>query len=121
MEVVYMNEGTEQGLIHISDDVVTSIVGQVVLETPGIAGMSGSNISDNWAKRLGGKNVKKGLSVEVKEVDVAIDLRVIVNYGCVIQEVCYMLQKNVRNAVENMMGLSLVSVNVKVEKVALPV
>lgn len=32
-----MNEGTEQGLIHISDDVVTSIVGQVVLDTPGIA------------------------------------------------------------------------------------
>ncbi|MEK4993618.1 Asp23/Gls24 family envelope stress response protein [Paenibacillus sp. FSL H7-0918] len=110
-----MNEGTEQGLIHISDDVVTSIVGQVVLDTPGIAGMSGSSISDNWAKRLSGKNVKKGMSVEVKEVDVAIDLQVIVNYGCVIQEVCY-----IRNAVENMMGLSLVSVNVKVEKVALP-
>jgi uncharacterized alkaline shock family protein YloU len=115
-----MNEGTEQGLIHISDDVVTSIVGQVVLDTPGIAGMSGSSISDNWAKRLSGKNVKKGMSVEVKEVDVAIDLQVIVNYGCVIQEVCFILQQNVRNAVENMMGLSLVSVNVKVEKVALP-
>lgn len=115
-----MNEGTQQGLVHISDDVVTSIVGQVVLDTPGIAGMSGSSVTNNWAKRLTGKNVKKGLSVEVKEVDVAIDLQVIVNYGCVIQEVCYALQQNVRNAVETMMGLSLVAVNVRVERVALP-
>lgn len=115
-----MNEEKEQGLIHISDDVVSTIVGQVVLDTPGIAGMSGSTISNHWAKRLSGKNVKKGMSVEVKEVDVAIDLQVIVNYGCVIQEVCYMLQQNVRNAVENMMGLSLISVNVKVEKIAIP-
>jgi len=115
-----MNQGTEHGQVNISDDVVTSIVGQVVLDTPGIAGMSGSSVSNNWAKRLSGKNVKKGMSVEVNEVDVAIDLNVIVNYGCVIQEVCYQLQQNVRNAVENMMGLSLVSVNIKVEKVALP-
>lgn len=115
-----MNEGIQQGLVHISDGVVSSIVGQVVLDTPGIAGMSGSSISNDWAKRLSGKNVKKGMSVEVNEVDVAIDLRVIINYGCVIHEVCYILQQNVRNAVETMMGLSLVSVNVKVEKVALP-
>lgn len=115
-----MTEGTQQGLVHISDDVVTSIVGQVVLDTPGIAGMSGSSVTNNWGKLLTGKNVKKGLSVEMKEVDVAIELQVIVNYGCVIQEVCYILQQNVRNAVESMMGLSLIAVNVRVERVALP-
>lgn len=115
-----MEREIQKGLVDISDGVVSSIVGRVVLETPGIAGMSGSNITKGWAQRLSGRNVSKGLSVEVKEVDVAIDLRVIVNYGCVIQEVCYSLQQNVRNAVETMMGLSLVAVNVKVEKVAIP-
>ncbi|MBT2293694.1 Asp23/Gls24 family envelope stress response protein [Paenibacillus albidus] len=115
-----MEEEIQNGLVHISDDAVSSIIGHVVMDTPGIAGMSGSSISKGWAKRLGGKNVPKGMSVEVTEADVAINLRIIVHYGCIIQEVCYTLQQNVRDAVEGMMGLTLAAVNVKVEKIAIP-
>lgn len=115
--VILMNEEIQTGLIRISDDVVATIAGLAALETPGIAAMSGG-ISEGLAKRLSGKNVQKGVSVEVGQVEAAIDLRVIVNYGSKIQEVCRDLQVNVREAVENMTGLSVVEVNVKVEGVA---
>jgi uncharacterized alkaline shock family protein YloU len=112
-----MSELIDTGNIRISDDVVATIAGLAALETPGIAGMSGG-ISEGLAKRLSGKNVQKGVSVEVGQVEAAIDLRVIVHYGSKIQEVCRDLQVNVREAVENMTGLSVVEVNVKVEGVA---
>ncbi|GAA4856704.1 Asp23/Gls24 family envelope stress response protein [Paenibacillus vulneris] len=112
-----MSEEIQAGLIRISDDVVSTIAGLAALETPGIAAMSGG-ISEGLAKRLSGKNVQKGVSVEVGQVEAAIDLRVIVNYGSKIQEVCHNLQLNVREAVENMTGLTVVEVNVKVEGVA---
>ncbi|MGG1598073.1 Asp23/Gls24 family envelope stress response protein [Paenibacillus naphthalenovorans] len=112
-----MSEDIQTGLIRISDDVVATIAGLAALETPGIAAMSGG-ISEGLAKRLSGKNVQKGVSVEVGQVEAAIDLRVIVNYGSRIHEVCRDLQENVREAVENMTGLSVVEVNVKVEGVA---
>ncbi|WP_282941696.1 Asp23/Gls24 family envelope stress response protein [Paenibacillus sp. RC67] len=112
-----MSEEIQSGLIRISDDVVSTIAGLAALETPGIAAMSGG-ISEGLAKRLSGKNVQKGVSVEVGQVEAAIDLRVIVNYGSKIQEVCHHLQLNVREAVENMTGLTVVEVNVKVEGVA---
>lgn len=112
-----MSEEVQTGLIRISDDVVATIAGLAALETPGIAAMSGG-ISEGLAKRLSGKNVQKGVSVEVGQVEAAIDLRVIVNYGSKIQEVCRDLQENVRDAVENMTGLTVVEVNVKVEGVA---
>ncbi|TVY08720.1 Asp23/Gls24 family envelope stress response protein [Paenibacillus cremeus] len=112
-----MSEEIHTGLIRISDDVVATIAGLAALETPGIAAMSGG-ISEGLAKRLSGKNVQKGVSVEVGQVEAAIDLRVIVNYGSRIQEVCRDLQENVREAVENMTGLTVVEVNVKVEGVA---
>ncbi|WP_028550330.1 Asp23/Gls24 family envelope stress response protein [Paenibacillus sp. UNC451MF] len=112
-----MSEEIQSGLIRISDDVVSTIAGLAALETPGIAAMSGG-ISEGLAKRLSGKNVQKGVSVEVGQVEAAIDLRVIVNYGSKIQEVCHDLQLNVREAVENMTGLTVVEVNVKVEGVA---
>ncbi|MBG9734012.1 Asp23/Gls24 family envelope stress response protein [Paenibacillus alvei] len=108
---------TQEGNIRISDDVVATIAGLAALETPGIAAMSGG-LSEGWAKRLSGKNVQKGVSVEVGQVEAAIDLRVIVMYGMPIQEVCRQLQLNVREAVQNMTGLDVVEINIKVEGVA---
>lgn len=112
-----MTEDLQTGIIRISDDVVATIAGLAALETPGIAAMSGG-ISEGLAKRLSGKNVQKGVSVEVGSVEAAIDLRIIVHYGIPIQEVCRQLQLNVRESVENMTGLHVVEVNVKVEGVA---
>ncbi|RCW50006.1 Asp23/Gls24 family envelope stress response protein [Paenibacillus prosopidis] len=112
-----MTEELQTGLIRISDDVVATIAGLAALETPGIAAMSGG-ISEGLAKRLSGKNVQKGVSVEVGQLEAAIDLRIIVHYGIPIQEVCRQLQLNVRESVENMTGLHVVEVNVKVEGVA---
>lgn len=107
----------QQGLIRISDDVVATIAGLAALETPGVAAMSGG-ISEGLAKRLSGRNAQKGVSVEVGQVEAAIDLRIVVQYGIPIQEVGRRLQDNVREAVENMTGLNVVEVNVKVEGVA---
>ncbi len=107
----------DSGMIRISDDVVAKIAGMAALETPGIAAMSGG-LSEGWAKRLSGKNVQKGVTVEVGQLEAAIDLRIIVLYGTPIHEVSRMLQQNVREAVESMTGLKIVEVNVKVEGVA---
>ncbi|RUT36271.1 Asp23/Gls24 family envelope stress response protein [Paenibacillus zeisoli] len=107
----------ELGTIRISDDVVSKIAGMAALETPGIAAMSGG-LSEGWGKRLSGKNVQKGVTVEVGQLEAAIDLRIIVLYETPIHEVCRMLQQNVRVAVESLTGLHVVEVNIKVEGVA---
>jgi len=106
------------GTIRISDDVVATVAGLAALDTPGIAAMSGG-ISEGWAKRLSGKNAQRGVTVEVGEREAAVDLRVIVQYGVAIHDVCWQLQERVREAVESMTGLKVVEVNVKVEGVQL--
>jgi uncharacterized alkaline shock family protein YloU len=111
-----MSEENQTGIIRISDDVVATIAGLAALDTPGIAAMSGG-ISEGLAKRLSGRNVQKGVSVEVGQLEVAVDLRVIVNYGSKIHEVCRDLQINVKEAIITMTGLSVIEVNVKVEGV----
>lgn len=110
-------EQQQSGIIRISDDVVATIAAQAAVETPGIAAMSGG-ISEGLAKRISGKNVHKGVTVEVGSTETAIDLRVVVLYGSKIHEVCQTLQANVKDAVETMTGLKAVEVNVKVEGVA---
>lgn len=113
-----MDNMEQTGFIRISDDVVSTIAGMAAIDTPGISAMSGG-ISEGLAKRLSGRNVQKGVSVEVGQLEAAVDLRVIVQYGWRFQEVCRNLQLNVREAVENMTGLRVVEVNVKVEGVSM--
>lgn len=113
-----MDEQIQTGSIRISDDVVATIAGMAAIDTPGIAAMSGG-ISEGLAKRLSGKNVQKGVSVEVGQLETAIDLRVIVLYGFRFQDVCRELQLNVREAIETMTGLRVVEVNVKVDGVSI--
>ena len=113
-----MDDQVQTGSIRISDDVVATIAGMAAIDTPGIAAMSGG-ISEGLAKRLSGRNVQKGVSVEVGQLETAVDLRVIVLYGYRFQDVCRELQLNVREAIETMTGLRVVEVNVKVDGVSI--
>lgn len=111
------NVSPSNGTVRIANDVVATIAGLAAIETPGFFAMSGG-LSEGWAKRLTGKNVQKGVTVEVGEVEAIIHLRVVVLYGLPIHEVCKQLQAKVREAVQTMTGLVVVQVNVHVEGVA---
>ncbi len=106
------------GVIRIADDVVAIIAGLAATKVKGIASMSGG-MTEGIAKRVSGKNMTLGVDVEVGQVETAIDLRVIVEYGVRIHDVCRNLQMEVKEAVESMTGLKVVEVNVKVEGVDL--
>lgn len=111
-----MSNYDSEGAIRIADDVVAVIAGLAAVKTKGVSGMS-AGITEGWAKRVSGKNLTRGVSVEVGQVETAISLRVIVEFGVKIHEVSRQLQMNVKEAVESMTGLSVVEINVKVEGV----
>ena len=72
------------------------------------------------AEILGKKNFAKGVKVEVGEREAAVDLYIIVEYGVRIPDVALTVQENVKRAIENMTGLSVVEVNVHVQGVGFP-
>ncbi|MDF9407326.1 MAG: Alkaline shock protein 23 [Pelotomaculum sp. PtaB.Bin013] len=113
---VIIDEGGS-GTIKISEDVVKIIAGLAATEVEGVSGMSGG-LAGGIAEKLGHKNMSKGVKAEVGEKEATIDIHVIVEYGCRIQEVAYQIQTKVRNAVESMTGLKVLSVNVNVQGVS---
>ena len=113
-----MEQDSLKGLVEISDRVISAIIRHAVMDTPGIAGMSGNPVTGNLARRLGGKIGMNGMSVDVTEEAVAIQLEVIVSYGYRIHAVCQTLQHNVHQAVEHMLGLTPPVVNIRVGKLA---
>jgi uncharacterized alkaline shock family protein YloU len=112
-----MNEQVLAGQVQISEAVVSKIAGHAALIKSDVAVLVGS-ISEGIAKRLGGKNIPKGVSVSMDEHKTAIELRVIIAYGSDIRRVCRELQHHVHEAVEMMTGKSVIEVHVKVEGVS---
>lgn len=109
-------EKYDSGTVRIANEVVRIIAGIAASEVKGIVGMSGG-VADGFAELLMKKNLAKGVKVEVGERQVAIDLFVIVEYGSKIPDMAYMVQENVKRAVESMTGLEVIEVNVHIQGV----
>ena len=98
------------GQVNISDNVISIIAGTAALRVDGIVGMSG-NFAGDIIEMLGKKNFSKGVSIDG---NVQISLDIIVKFGSKVHEVALAAQKNVKTAVENMTGLSVVSVDINI-------
>lgn len=111
------SSSSAQGTIRIANEVVAIIAGLAATEVKGVAGMSGG-IAGGIAEMLGKRNLARGIKVEVGEREAAVDLFVIVDYGVRIPDVAVQVQEKVKEAIENMTGLTVVEVNVHVQGVS---
>jgi uncharacterized alkaline shock family protein YloU len=66
------------------------------------------------------KSVTRGVKAEVGEVQTALDLEIVVDYGVSIPDLATDVRENVIAAVERMTGLEVVEVNIAVSDVKLP-
>jgi uncharacterized alkaline shock family protein YloU len=116
MDEIVQGNNIDIGNVKISEEVVAIIAGVAAMDVPGVAGMSGG-IAGGIAEILGRKNLSKGVKVEVGEKEAAIDLYIIVEYGCRIPDVSWDIQEKVKNAVETMTGLDVIEINIHVQGV----
>ena len=101
------------GEIKIADEVVAIIAALAATEVEGVASMAG-NITNELIGKLGMKNLSKGVKVDVLEGIVTVSLALNLKYNYSIVEVSARVQEKVKNAIENMTGLEVADVNIKV-------
>ncbi|MER5886344.1 Asp23/Gls24 family envelope stress response protein [Streptomyces sp. NPDC001941] len=114
----------ERGRTTIADGVVEKIAGLAARDVVGVHAM-GSGLSRTFGavrdRVPGGKpSVTRGVKAEVGEVQTALDLEIVVDYGVSIADVARAVRENVVTAVERMTGLEVVEVNIAVSDVKLP-
>lgn len=106
------------GEVQIADEVVAIIAGLAATEVAGVDSMAGK-ITNELVGKLGMKNLSKGVKVEVTEEHVSVDLSLNVKYGFNIPEVSEKVQEKVKAAIENMTGLTVLDVNIRIAGVNL--
>ncbi len=108
-----IQDDSSMGEVKIADEVVGIIAALTATEVEGVASMAG-NITNELISRLGMKNLSKGVKVDVLEGVVTVSLALNMKYNYSIMDVSAKVQEKVKSAVENMTGLEVADVNVKV-------
>lgn len=101
------------GAVQIADDVVVMIAGLAAREVDGVSAMAG-NMTGELMSKVGVKNLSKGVKVDIFDKNVTVDLAVVVEYGYNIPAICQKVQTKVKAAIENMTGLNVTDVNIRI-------
>ena len=101
------------GEVQIADEVVTIIAGLAATDVEGVASMAG-NITNELVSKLGMKNLSKGVKAEIVDNNVSVELALNLKYGYNIPETSEKVQDRVKTAIENMTGLQVIDVNIRI-------
>jgi len=102
------------GDISIDNSVVGTIAAVAAQEVEGVVSMGGKfSITD----MLGRKDSDRGVKVEIQGNRVTIDMDVKIEYGRNMYDAAHELQRKVKNNIEQLTGLVVEKVNVKINGV----
>jgi uncharacterized alkaline shock family protein YloU len=115
---------TERGTTTIQDSVVSQVAGIAAQEVEGIR--MGSSTTQtvgtimSAVPGVGSQSESRGVSVEVGEVETAVDLSLSVEYGRTIHQIAESVRTNVIRRVESLVGLRVTEVNITVSDIFFP-
>ena len=103
----------EVGQVQIADEVIAVIAGLAATEVDGVAKMNG-NITNEIVSKLGMKKLSKGVKIDIEGQDVEVTLNLVLAYGVSIPRTSKEVQEKVKNAIENMTGMNVKEVNIRI-------
>ena len=101
------------GTVKVSNEVVMAIAAVAAMEVKGVFAMQG-NAAREIVTMLGFKSLSQGVSIQYNTGDCKITVGIILDYGYSIPKVSALVQEKVKSSVENMTGLDVSCVNVRI-------
>ena len=117
VEQAHLDDVLANSKLTFEDAVIAKIAGKTAQDIDGLLSMNGNFFSDIADRFRTDSDPTKGISVEVGEKQVAIDMNSILEYDRNARDVVERLTSAVTEAVESMTGLSVVEVNSHVSDV----
>ena len=101
-----------------SDEVVAVCAVNATLKTEGVYGMAGGALDAVSRNLLRRENAAMGTRVSRSDDETAVDVSVIVDYGCNIPSVAWDIQENVKNELKDMVDVDVTAVNIHIQGVS---
>lgn len=113
---------TETGTTTINDSVVAKVAGIAARDVRGVHALGGAAGRAIGAirDRMNQTNLAQGISVEVGETQVAVDVTLTAEYPVSLQEVAEDVRSAIAKAMEDIVGMEVAEINVTVADVYVP-
>ncbi|MBR6779141.1 MAG: Asp23/Gls24 family envelope stress response protein [Clostridia bacterium] len=105
---------------YINKNMVVSIVSLAAKEIEGVKDVYKSKRLS--LRSLFNRNIGKGVKIKYTKLGILIDIYIVVDPGCEVNEVVYHIQQNVKNSITSLLPLHIKAINVHVmdaEKISL--
>ncbi|WP_314215047.1 Asp23/Gls24 family envelope stress response protein [Pseudarthrobacter equi] len=111
-----------RGRTTVADGVVAKIAGIAIQEIDGVHALGGgaARAIGNLRERVGQKDLTQGVSVEVGQTQVAVDVTLVVEYPHPLQQVADNARDAVYSAVEDLVGMEVTEVNITITDIHVP-
>ena len=111
------SNGLELGLIHIHENVIASAVRKATANVDGVIRLAGNAIVNNIAELIGNKSITdRSIAVHIDGENVAVEVKVNIQYGIHVPTVAGNIQTSVVEEVEKITGMTVTAVNVIVQE-----
>lgn len=106
----------------IADSAVAKVAGIAARAVPGVYSLGSGSTRAIGAIRevVGAADLSQGVRVEVGQTQVAVDVDLVAEYGKPLQEVANQVRVAVYRAVQELVGLRVIEVNVEINDVHIP-
>ncbi|MGP0223918.1 Asp23/Gls24 family envelope stress response protein [Paenarthrobacter sp. NCHU4564] len=111
-----------RGATNVADGVVAKIAGIAIQEIPGVHALGGgaARAIGTLREKVGQKDLTQGVSVEVGQTQVAVDVTLVVEYPYPLQEVADNARNAVYTAIEDLVGMEVTEVNITITDIHVP-
>ena len=117
----YEVNGVAVGTIRILDGAISTIVKRTVLGIDGVARLSGSSLIDDFADLVRSKRMQdRSIQIEHKDKSIAVTVAVNPYFGYKFPPLIAEIQRKVADAVLEMTGINVASVNVDIKGIEEP-
>ena len=111
-----------RGTTTVADGVVAKIAGIAIQEIDGVHALGGgaARALGTLREKVGQKDLTQGVSVEVGQTQVAVDVTLVVEYPHPLQQVADAARDAVYTAVEDLVGMEVTEVNITITDIHVP-
>ena len=106
-------EDKDGNTVQISEDVIASIAAMSMKDIKGVYAV-GTGMKNGIMENLGWEDLAKGVTVEVLEDGVIVDVVITVNFDKKIMEVSKEIQDKIQTTIKDMTDMDVIAVNVRV-------
>ena len=106
-------EDKDGNTVQISEDVIASIAAMSMKDIKGVYSV-GTGVKTGLMEKLGWEDLAKGVTVEVLEDGVIVDVVITVNFDKKIMEVSKEIQDKIQTTIKDMTDMDVIAVNVRV-------